>query len=186
MGMTKRGPNLGSKRGVWFADNVITKQALVVALGTLAAGLLGTALCAAESAGGNADEQTTSQEAQGARRSDHTVTPHLARDGVEQIQGRPQRCGGDSRRPLGLARLGQPGLGGAAQIARTIGALPAMPPASRTSKAWATSKWRRARLSGSASRGESAAAWNCARLPRLTILATTCGGSKSLGPSHGM
>ena len=60
--MTKRGPNREWKPGVRLADSVITKQALVVALGTIAAGLLGTALCAAESAGGNADEQTTSQE----------------------------------------------------------------------------------------------------------------------------
>jgi hypothetical protein len=60
--MTKRDPNLERKPGVRLADNVITKQALVVALGTIVAGLLGTALYAAESAGGSADEQTTTEE----------------------------------------------------------------------------------------------------------------------------
>jgi hypothetical protein len=59
---TDQGPNLEWQPGIRLADNAISNQLLVVALGTIAAGLLGTASYAAEPAGGGADEQTISEE----------------------------------------------------------------------------------------------------------------------------
>ncbi len=49
-----------------------------------------------------------------------------------------------------------------------------------------TLSWRRPRPSGSASRGAPLSGSKCVSLPPPVTLATTCGDSNCLGPSHGM